>query len=111
MLPALRKKFPDIEFKEADTAENLEDEGRDLTILDAAMGIDEVTLIEDLDNLQLSKRFSMHDFDLPITLRILMKLKAIDSVKIIAVPMGYNKEKAIKEAVKIINELASGSKS
>jgi len=109
MLPALRRRFPDVEFKESDTSENLEEEGRDLIILDSAFGISEVTLIDDLDNLQLSKRFSMHDFDLPITLRILIKLKALDSVKIIAVPSGYALGKAVSESAAIISTLLSRS--
>jgi len=102
LLPRLRKSFKHIEFKEFDTSENLEDEGRDLIILDTAFGIDKVMLIEDLDSLQMSKTCSMHDFDLPITLRILIKLKAIDSVKIIAIPAGYSRDEAIKEIKEII---------
>jgi len=105
MLPRLRQEFPSLEFKEFDTAENLEEEGRDLIILDTAIGIEGVMLIDDVDTLQLSKACSMHDFDLPITLRILLKLKAIDSVKIIAVPSGYPEDKAIEEASGIISRL------
>jgi len=105
LLPKLRKAFKGIEFKEFDTSENLEEEGRDLIILDTAFGIEKVTLIDDLDSLQMSKTCSMHDFDLPITLRILMKLKAIDSVKIIAIPAGYPLGKAVKESKEIIGML------
>ena len=107
ILPALRGKFPSVEFKEFDTAENLEDEGRDLVILDAAQGIEKVVLIDDLASLQQTKAYSMHDFDLPITLLLLMKLKAIDSVRIIAVPMGYEEKKAVEEAGGIISGLLS----
>jgi hypothetical protein len=105
LMPELRKAFPSVEFREFDTAENLEAEGRDLIILDTAFGIERVTLIEDVDTLQVSKTCSMHDFDLPITLRILMKLKAIDSVKIIAIPAGYGEGKALREAGAIIKGL------
>jgi len=105
MLPSLRRAFKTVEFKEYDTSENLEEEGRDLTILDTAFGIGKVALIEDLDDLQMSKTCSMHDFDLPITLRILIKLKAIDSVKIIAVPAGYPLNKAVEESKEIIDRL------
>ena len=105
MLPGLRRAFRGVEFKEYDTSENLEEEGRDLTILDTAFGIGNVTLIDDLDSLQMSKTCSMHDFDLPITLRILLKLEAIDSVRIIAVPAGYPLNKAIEESKEIIDRL------
>jgi hypothetical protein len=107
ILPKLRQDFPSVEFKEYDTSENLEDEGRDLIILDTAFGIESVTLIDDVDTLQLSKTCSMHDFDLPITLRILLKLKTIDSVKIIAVPSGYPEDKALAETSEIISQMCS----
>jgi|SRR5208283_4591502 len=107
LMPKLEKLFPSIEFKEFDTAENLEDEGRDLIILDTAFGIEKVTLIDDVDNLQMSKTASMHDFDLPITLRILIKLKAIDSVKIIAIPAGYGEKKAIEEISAMIKSIST----
>ena len=107
IMPRLQKLFPKVEFKEFDTAENLEDEGRDLLILDTAFGIESVTLIDDVDTLQMSKTCSMHDFDLPITLRILIKLKAIDSVKIIAIPAGYDEKKALSEIKEIIGNLQS----
>lgn len=38
LLAALRLCFPSVEFREFDSAENLENEGRDLVILDAAKG-------------------------------------------------------------------------
>jgi len=102
LLPALRRRFPDIEFKEADTAENIEEEGRDLIILDCALGIEEATLIDDLEQLKLSRACSLHDFDLPITLRILMRLKAIDSVRIIALPARMDEEEAMGQASDLI---------
>jgi hypothetical protein len=110
ILPALRSVFPEIEFKEADTAENLEAEGRDLILLDSALGIEEVLLIDDPDDLKMSKTCSMHDFDLPITIRILMKLKAIDSVLIIAIPSGMAEEKAIEDTSRILRGLIKGKK-
>jgi Ni,Fe-hydrogenase maturation factor len=109
MLPALRKKFPQIEFREADTAENLESEGRDLLILDSAESIDRVTLLEGLEHLEMPKAYSMHDFDLPITLKLLKKLGKLDSVRIIAVPHGYPLRKAVAEASALISSLLSKS--
>jgi hypothetical protein len=109
LLPVLRKRFPDVEFKEFDPTENLEKEGRDLVILDSAVGISEVTLMEDTRKLGLSGRNSMHDLDLPITLGILRKLGAIDSVRIIAVPHDYPLRKAAAEAGTLISSLLSGN--
>jgi len=105
ILPKLREKFPSIEFKEFDTAENLEEEGRDLVILDAAKGIDDVILLDGIENIRLSSRYSMHDFDLAITLRLLKKMDVIDSVKIIAVPADYEEKEAVEEIGRIISHL------
>jgi len=107
MIPYLQKKFPDIEFKEFDAAENLEDEGRDLIILDSAEGIGHAVLIESLDLLGSANKYSMHDFDLSLTLKILKKMGAVDSVKLIAIPSNYPLRKALKEAEKIIASLSS----
>ncbi len=97
-MPELKKAFPDINFKEFDSAENLEDEGPDLTILDVAEGITRVVIITDLEELEARKVYSMHDFDLALTLRILLKIKAIISVRIIAIPVDHPIKKAFSEA-------------
>jgi Ni,Fe-hydrogenase maturation factor len=55
----------------------------------------------------MSKSYSMHDFDLPITLKLLKKIGSLDSVLIIGVPSDYSKEKAIAEVSKIISSLLS----
>lgn len=102
LVPELKKLFPKIEFKELDAAENIEEEGRNLIVLDVAQGIDHVTLLEDLSILEAAPQYSMHDFDLALTLKILKKMKKIDSVKIIAMPMHYEKKKALKEIQKIV---------
>ena len=105
VMPRLQERFPNAEFREFDSAENLEDAGRGLIILDAAKGIDYVTLLEGVENLEQSKVYSMHDFDLSVTLRILLKIKAIDSVKLVAIPSDYPEGKALEEAGRIISTL------
>ncbi len=102
LLPKLRKAFQNIEFKELDAAEEIENEGRDLVILDTAKGIDKVTVIDDIGKIQTEKIYSMHDFDLGLTLKLLKKMKKIDSVRIIAVPMGYDEKKALDEVGKYL---------
>lgn len=109
LMPALRKRFPSVEFKEFDAAENLEDEGRDLVILDTAKGPDRVVLLEGVESIETGKIYSMHDFDLALTLKILKKLKLLDSVRIIAVPMGYPEKKALDETCAVISSLLSKS--
>ncbi|NYZ74035.1 hypothetical protein H0O00_02745 [Candidatus Micrarchaeota archaeon] len=105
IMPRLQERFPKAEFREFDSAENLEDAGRDLIMVDAAKGIDHVTLLEGVENLEQSEVYSMHDFDLSVTLRILLKIKAIDSVRIVAIPSDYPEEKAVEEAAALISTL------
>ncbi|VVB65951.1 Uncharacterised protein [Candidatus Gugararchaeum adminiculabundum] len=108
LMNGLKRKFPKVEFREFDSAENLEGEGRDLLILDAAKGIKKVELLgsgnlgKDLEKLENPKAYSMHDFDLGITLKLLKKMGEIDSVRIIAVPSDYGEKKALEEVGKMI---------
>lgn len=105
LLPALRKRFPAVQFKEFDAAENLEAEGRDLVILDSAEGISRVMLIDDLSALSSGPVYSMHDFDLSITLKLLLKMGAIDSVRIIAVPSRLGLRKALSGCSELLSSL------
>jgi len=111
LMPLLAEKFPEFSFKEFDAAENLENEGRDLIILDSAIGLDGVTLIESLDGLISAKTYSMHDFDLALTLKLLRKMGKIDSVKIIAVPASCPLRKALLGASRLLSSLLSGNAS
>ncbi len=105
ILPALRRRFPVAEFKEFDAAEDLEKEGRDLIIIDSAVGISRVLLIEDLGALESGKIYSMHDFDLSLTLKLLKKMGAIDSVRIIAVPASLPLRKAVSGCSRLLSSL------
>ncbi len=105
LLPALRKRFPEVEFKEFDAAENLEDEGPDLVILDSAEGIRRVMLIEDIAALSTGSIYSMHDFDLSLTLKLLRKMGAVNSVRIIAVPSRFPLRKALSGCSKLLSSL------
>jgi len=105
LIAPLQKKFPGILFKEFDAAENLEKEGRNLIILDSAVGLDNVAMLDDLDRISTCQPCSMHDFDLALTLKLLKKMGAIDSVRIIAVPSDYPLSKALKETSRIISNI------
>ena len=109
LVPALRKAFPGVEFKEFDGAENLEAEGGDLLILDPADGLREVSLLEGTGALETGKAYSMHDFDLAITLKLLLKMGRIRSVRIIAVPSSFPPRKALPGVRRTISSLLSGS--
>lgn len=64
ILKNLRKEFPDIEFEEFDTADDLQNEGRNLVILDTVKGIKKVMIIKDIKSIITDKIYSLHDFDL-----------------------------------------------
>jgi len=109
ILPALRKKFPKIDFIELDGTDDLHEYGRNLVILDVAAGIKKVSVVEDLDDLELPRVLSMHDFDLAWNLKILLKAGMIDSVKIIAIPQGMDEKKALAGVEKILPKFATSS--
>lgn len=87
LLPKLKKIFPKIEFIITDPNENFPpNEEKNLIILDTVKGIKK-PMILDLSNLESIKStpISPHDYDLMFHLQLLLKLKKINSVKIIAI--------------------------
>ena len=102
LLNKLRKKFPDIEFKEFDAVEDLEKEGEELTIIDSVEGIEEVMLIKNIDSIKTSKIYSMHDFDLGYMLKILKNMNKIKKIRIFGIPMGMKQEEALNQLIKLI---------
>jgi len=103
LLGRLRKKFPQIEFREFDPNENLENEGKELNIIDAVEGIEKVTLITDIDSIKTSRLYSMHDFDLGYSLRLLKKLNYLNGVKIFGVPMKITEQEALRQLTALIS--------
>ncbi len=103
LIPDLRRRFPGIEFVEFDPNENLEREGRDLNIIDAVEGIDRVAIISDIDSIRSSPSVSMHDFDLGYSLKLLKKLKMLDSVRIFGVPTGIGRKDALEQLSSLIS--------
>jgi len=107
LLPKLRERFFDVEFKEVDPTEGLESEGRDLVILDSVEGIDEVMVIDSIERLHANRVCSMHDFDLGYNLKLLKKVGKIDSVRIIGVPMGIGEGEAMNQIQSILRKWAA----
>ena len=102
-------KFSDIEFRETDEPANLlAAKGRETWVLDTAEGIKKVTLIEGTEKLLAGGApVSLHDFDLQFELRMLQKIGALGKLKIIAIPRGYNIQKAAAEASAILARAAA----
>ncbi len=97
LMTKLQREFPQIEFKEFDSAEDLHKEGRILHILDSVEGIDNVEIITDIDILIVNKIYSVHDFDLAYTLRLLKKMGMIEKVTIFGVPIKMRKDLAFQQ--------------
>jgi Ni,Fe-hydrogenase maturation factor len=71
-------------------------------IMDVVEGIDEIKVFDNLKLLNPHKMFSLHDFDVTFFLGLMERLGRVDKVKIIGIPIGYDKEKAKKEVKQIL---------
>ena len=87
--------FPEITFIHLDPNEEIND--KDITLLDVAYGIKKVSVIDDLDKLEVGKKVSLHDYDVAFSLKLMKKIGMIRKIKIIAIPIGYSLAKACKE--------------
>lgn len=109
----LEKRFPDLEFKEFDTVEDLNGD-EILYVMDVAKGIRKVVLLNGLDHLKTSKIFSIHDYDLSYELKLLKKLGRIKEIRILCIPWGMDEKKAVKQVEALIKSILfsrSGSRS
>lgn len=71
-------------------------------ILDVVKGIDKVTFFDDIDSLEFSVIFSLHDFDLGYFLKLLKETGKLEKANIIGIPQGYDEKRAIDEVKKLI---------
>lgn len=98
ILPKLRKRFPEIQFIEADPTELLDYNG-DFWILDTAEGIDDVIIFNDISKLTPPRRVGVHDYDLALDLKLLSKLGKLEKVRIIALPIEMEHKEAFRKVV------------
>lgn len=71
-------------------------------IMDSVEGIDEIKVFDNLKLLNPHRMFSLHDFDVTFFLGLMEKLGRVDKVKIIGIPIGYDKEKAKNKVKELI---------
>jgi hypothetical protein len=102
-LPLLRKRFLNIEFLVQDPTESLKPLGDPWVIIDTAIGIDHVTVIDSLDQLEYVKGSSVHDFDVYMELRLQAKLAPLPKLKIILVPQGDDPKHATEHIYEILS--------
>jgi len=100
--PKLEKAFPQIDFIELDPNENLKPVNKELIIIDTIEGIDEVTVIDDIDKIQTTPLYSLHDFDLGFNLKLLKKIGTLEKVTIFGVPMEGDETAVFEELKKAI---------
>jgi Ni,Fe-hydrogenase maturation factor len=101
LIPQLREEFPEIDFVEANSPDDIE-ERDEILILDTAKGITKATVLSDIDALCSNRTCSLHDFDLGMTLKLMQKMGKLKKVRIFCIPMGYSKAKAFAELKKLI---------
>lgn len=99
LIPKLKKEFPDIDFVEFDSIEDIENEGSIIYILDSVENIDKVTIIKDIDRIEISKHlYTMHDMDLGYTLKLMKKVNMIDEIVIFGIPIkGITKSEILNQ--------------
>ena len=100
----LKGKIAGIEFE---AVQSLDEIGkRDFWVLDVALGLEKVELVEDLEMLETGHPVSGHDFDLALELKMLKKVGRVGSVKIVAIPVGYELGKAVAEVKAVLEKKA-----
>jgi len=99
LIPKLKKEFPDIDFVEFDSIEDIENECSIIYILDSIENIDKVTIIKDIDRIEISKHlYTMHDMDLGYTLKLMKKVNMIDEIVIFGIPIkGITKSEILNQ--------------
>lgn len=106
ILPDLKKKLSDFDFIELDPSEDFPKQ-KTLTIIDTVLDIKKVTLVKEIDKIQLEKICSLHDFDLGYNLKLMKKFGMIEKVNIVCVPIDIDEEEAVKQIKEVITSLFS----
>ena len=98
-------KINDIEFIKCDSIEPILEEKGTIYIMDVVKGINEITLINDINLLKNRKCVSCHDFDLQFFLKLLKEMDRIKDVVIIGLPMKGEEEKIVNEVKELIEKV------
>lgn len=104
LLPKLQASFPNINFIHLDPTEPFPEE-KHLILIDTIINASKISILteKDLNRIQSSPNYSLHDFDLGFQLKLMKKLGKLKKVTIIGVPADCEEENAIDEIRKIIN--------
>lgn len=106
IMPGLRERFPRLEFRELEPTEDLPEE-KDLIIIDIVKGIEKVQVIDDIEKIITRKAYSLHDFDLGASLKLMRKAGRLEKVVIIGVPMGIGEREALRQVSGALIKIAA----
>jgi hypothetical protein len=107
LLPELKRRFRMIDFRIEDPTESLEPSGDPWIIIDVAQGINEVTVIDKLKDLEGMRGSSAHDYDVYMELRLKEKLGQLPKLKIILVPSDGDEENFLEAVSSTISTQTS----
>jgi len=96
------KGFEFVKATNADFYLNEYFEKKEIIIIDAVKGIENIKMINNLDELKTTSTTTMHDFDLGKTLKLLKELDKVKDVTIIGLPYGRELKKFDKESIKML---------
>jgi len=104
LIPKLKSFFPNITFVEFDPTEDFPKENP-FILIDTIEGLEGVKLFEDMDKIQLSPNYSVHDFDLGFQLKLMQKLGKLKQVIILGVGSNISEEEGARGLIKVISNL------
>lgn len=104
LAPKFQKRFPEINFIVQDPNENIKPRNREMIIIDTVTGVKKVTVLNNLDKIQLDKIYSAHDLDLGLNLKLLQKIGKLKKITIFGVPQNIEEGKALKQLITLLNK-------
>ena len=103
--PELQAALPEIDFVISDPNENIKPINKELIIIDTVLDIDEIKIIKNIDQIQDNPKYSMHDFDLGLNLKILQKIGQLEKITIFGVPPDMDPKLALEKLIKLIKNI------
>ena len=102
----LRGKIPNVDFVICESLNEILDylNYERVFILDTVKGIKDISIIDDIEILKERKIYTLHDFDLGLYLKLINRIKKIKNLKIIGIPVGYDKEDAKEKIVNLLTQ-------
>ncbi|HSE34789.1 MAG TPA: hypothetical protein VLB83_01570 [Candidatus Paceibacterota bacterium] len=104
ILPVLRARAPEIDFRTLDPNEEW-DLVDPFVVIDTVVGIPSVHIFRSLDEFAAAPTVSVHDFDALFNLRYLKKLGKLGEVRILGLSPEISEEEAIVQVLAMIAEI------